>query len=83
MKVRMSVALSGTRDGADWPPPGAQLDVPDDEGASLCAAGLAVPVKVEPERAVASPAETRARKPVGRSETPPTTPAPRKPRSKG
>lgn len=60
MKVRMIVALSGDRDGVAWPAPGAELDVPDSEGADLCGQGLAVPVKVDPvERAVAPVAEKR------------------------
>lgn len=44
MKVRMKTTLSGLRDGVPWPPRGEVLIVPDDEGASLCASGVAVPV---------------------------------------
>lgn len=44
MRVRMKAEISGTRDGGDWPRPGEILDVSDDEGAHLCAAGLAAPV---------------------------------------
>jgi len=49
MKIRMKVQVSGTRDGADWPPVGGTVDLPDTEAADLCAAGLAVPA---PETAV-------------------------------
>lgn len=56
----MKVQVSGTRDGQDWPAPGDELDVTDDEAVSLLNAGLAVPVeKSEPEKAVAKKAETR------------------------
>lgn len=37
----MTVQMSGTRDGADWPARGELLNVSDDEGAQLIAAGLA------------------------------------------
>jgi hypothetical protein len=40
----MKVAISGTRAGADWPPIGDVLEVSDDEGAQMCAGGLAEPV---------------------------------------
>lgn len=49
MKVRMKIAMSGTRSGVDWPPYGETLECSDEEGAQLCAAGIAEPV-VEPER---------------------------------
>ena len=62
MRVRMKVDVSGVRDGKPWPGRGEALDVPDDEGAGLCAAGLAEPVaaKDEPEKAVEPEPETRA-----------------------
>lgn len=44
MKIRMKVAVSGTRNGVPWPPRGAVLDVDDNEGAQLCAGGMAEPV---------------------------------------
>ena len=44
MKVRMKVGVSGSRDGQPWPPIGETVDVPDAQGADLCAAGLAEPV---------------------------------------
>lgn len=44
MKVKLSISISGTRDGADWPPAGAVVDLPDPEAADLVSAGLAVEV---------------------------------------
>ncbi|KJS60660.1 hypothetical protein [Streptomyces rubellomurinus] len=35
MRVRMLVQMSGTRDGQDWPPPGAVLDLPEAEAHQL------------------------------------------------
>ncbi|MBP2370228.1 hypothetical protein [Pseudonocardia parietis] len=52
MRVRMKVSVSGTRGGQLWPGIGEEIDLPDGEGADLCAAGLAEPV------AVTKPAET-------------------------
>lgn len=45
MKVRIQGDISGSRDGVPWPKRGETMELPDDEGASLCASGLAVPVK--------------------------------------
>lgn len=41
MRVRMKVAISGSRNGEDWPPVGREIDLPDDEAAHLIAQGLA------------------------------------------
>ena len=60
MRVRMLVAVSGTRDGERWPGKGELLDVPASEASDLCAAGLAemaAPERVE--RAVAAIPEKR------------------------
>ena len=46
VKVRMRHQMSGTRDGADWPAPGGEIDLPDAEAAALCAQGMAEPVGV-------------------------------------
>jgi hypothetical protein len=46
MQVRMKVDVSGTRDGAEWPPRGSVVDLPDDEAAHYCANGMAEPVAV-------------------------------------
>lgn len=43
MRVRMKTDISGSRDGESWPQRGETLEVSDDEGADLCASGLAEP----------------------------------------
>jgi hypothetical protein len=43
MKVRMRVGISGTRSGQPWPQPGQILECSAEEGAQLCASGIAVP----------------------------------------
>ncbi len=48
MRVVMRVRISGTRDGADWPPVGGELDLPDREAVELIAAGYAAPVPDAP-----------------------------------
>ncbi|MFI1767517.1 hypothetical protein ACH41H_36470 [Streptomyces sp. NPDC020800] len=45
MKVRIRGDISGSRDGVPWPKRGEVMELPDDEGAQLCASGLATPVK--------------------------------------
>ena len=56
----MKGTIAGLRDGADWPVVGDELDVPDDEGAALCANGMADPVVIDDtEKAVAPEAEKR------------------------
>lgn len=45
MKVRLKAQLTGTRDGVAWPAPGETVDLPDHEGAKLCASGVAEPVE--------------------------------------
>lgn len=45
MRIRMLVEKTGPRyDGRPWPGPGGEIDVPDEEGAGLCAQGDAAPV---------------------------------------
>ena len=45
MRIRMLVEKTGPRhDGRFWPGPGGEIDVPDEEGAALCAQGDAAPV---------------------------------------
>ncbi|MFI6560392.1 hypothetical protein [Streptomyces sp. NPDC050534] len=44
MKIRMKADVSGSRDGEPWPPRGGTLVLPDEEGAALCASGIAEPV---------------------------------------
>lgn len=47
MRVRMKAEVSGTRDGRSWPPRGETVELPDDEGAQLCASGIAEPVATD------------------------------------
>lgn len=42
MRVRMKAAISGSRNGEDWPPAGGTLDLSDEEAAQLIGQGLAV-----------------------------------------
>lgn len=52
MKIRMQVEKTGPRyDQRSWPPPGGEIDVPDEEGVALCRQGDAIPVP-QPERDV-------------------------------
>lgn len=44
MRIRMTVDMSGTRNGQPWPARGAVVELPDDEAAGYCASGMAVPV---------------------------------------
>jgi hypothetical protein len=41
MRVEMTTHISGTRNGEEWPAPGAVLDLPDHEAESLIVAGYA------------------------------------------
>lgn len=73
MKIRMKVAVSGTRNGRPWPAYGEVAEVSDAEGADLCAAGMAEPVADPPaakaEQATPPPAEkrtTRQQRPRGK-----------------
>lgn len=76
MRIRMKVALSGTRNGKDWPPPGETIDLPDNEAAAMCAAGLADPVKDEPkpETAKAPEDDVEKRAPARRGRPPKNQP---------
>lgn len=65
MRIRMTVDMSGTRNGQPWPRRGEIADLPTTEAAHLCASGIAEPVtEPEPEpvgeveQATAPPAET-------------------------
>ena len=72
MKVRLVVALTGTRDGVDWPHRGEVIDLPRDEAEHMIAVGQAVPADVVESAAVAPVVETAA------AATKPTRRAPRK-----
>lgn len=52
MKIRMKADISGSRNGQPWPRRGVTVEVPDEEGADLCAAGLAEPVAKKDAEAV-------------------------------
>ncbi len=68
-RVRMIVGISGTRNGEEWPPKGAELTVPDAEAADLVAANLAVTVDapaVESAAVDTKPAKRAAAKPEKR-----------------
>lgn len=56
-RVELTVQVTGTRDGEEWPPPGTVVSLDGDEADGLVRAGLAKPV-----RAVRAPAKARARK---------------------
>lgn len=58
MRVKMIVQLSGTRDGKPWPGRGETVDLPDEEAAAMCAAGMAETVKGTVEKAVTPEPET-------------------------
>lgn len=60
MEVRMVVALSGTRDGEDWPPVGGIVDLDDSEASDLIANGLAIAVGAVEAASVESGGETAA-----------------------
>lgn len=57
MKVRIQGDISGSRDGVPWPKRGETMELPDDEGASLCASGLAAPVAESDDVEKAVPAD--------------------------
>jgi hypothetical protein len=62
MKVRMTIDVSGTRNGQPWPPRGTVIDLPDDEALHYCEQSQAVPVvDMNVEKAVLpDDVETRA-----------------------
>ena len=65
MRIRMLVEKTGPRyDGRQWPGPGGEIDVPDEEGRGLCAQGDAAPVAQ-----VDADVETRAEAPESTAET--------------
>lgn len=52
MRVRVVSPISGTRNGRDWPPPGAEWDLPDEEAESYIDSGFVVAVAPKAKRAV-------------------------------
>jgi hypothetical protein len=71
-RVQMVGQISGTRDGVDWPTPGAFLECTELEAADLIRSGLAKPAekvsKVETADAPAVKVETATRKGLIRAE---------------
>lgn len=62
MRVRMKHQISGTRDGLDWPAPGEEIDLPDDDAAAVLNTGMAEPAgekKAPEKRPAAGKPETR------------------------
>lgn len=49
MRVKMLGKITGTRDGVEWPEPGDEIVLPDEEGAQLCALGMATPIADPPK----------------------------------
>lgn len=62
MQVKLKAAISGTRDGAEWPPVGSPIDLPDAEAAQMIAAGLAVECAAPVETATADTSKVETRK---------------------
>ena len=57
MRVRLLVAISGTRDGVEWPARGGFIDLPDSEAADMIHAGLAAADEPGVETAAVEPPE--------------------------
>ncbi|MCO5986568.1 hypothetical protein NE235_10685 [Actinoallomurus spadix] len=64
MRVKMRHQISGTRDGQDWPAPGEEIDLPEDEAVSVLNSGMAEAIEDadEPEKATAPKPTTRTKK---------------------
>ena len=60
MQVTIEAFISGSRDGAPWPPKGEVIDLPDAEAAVMIAAGMASVLEVPLEAAVTPAPETPA-----------------------
>ena len=67
MKVQMRAQISGTRNGEDWPGPGAIVDLPDDEAESLILNGLALEPDEETADEPIGDVETATKKPRGKA----------------
>ncbi len=59
MKVRMTANITGCRNGVNWPAPGEEIDLPDNEAAEMCAAKYAEPVAEKPKAEKRPAAEKR------------------------
>ena len=60
MRVRMKLAISGTRNDRPWPPVGGVIDLPEGEAVDLCRADLAEPAKAAPRERATRAAPERA-----------------------
>jgi hypothetical protein len=84
MKVRMTVDVSGNRNGEDWPPKGSVIDMPDDEAIGYVEANMALPITTyaNSERAVIAEdptVELRTEAPPAVEVDPARVPLPRNP----
>lgn len=62
MKVTLRALITGTRNGKEWPAPGEDIDLPEQEATDLITLGLATPVTTHRDAEKAVPnntAETR------------------------
>lgn len=50
MRVKMLVQVTGTRNGAAWPAPGEEIELPKHEADKLIAVGHAEPVETAKKR---------------------------------
>lgn len=71
-RVRLIADITGTRNGAPWPPPGSIVDLPAAEAVDLLNAGHATPVEGAPAQSAAmgaarnaAAAKPRKRRPTG------------------
>lgn len=55
MRVRMLTQQSGTRDGAAWPAPGEEVDLPDAEARALVRGGSAEELDTEHDKVLVPP----------------------------
>lgn len=88
MRVRMKQRIGGYRNGAEWPPVGGEIELPDHEARDLCAAGYAseVPDARGEGRSGAAPGDgppaEPAYEPDEGTSSEPAEPAPAKPRGR-
>lgn len=62
MRVQLLTAITGTRDGQDWPAAGESVDLPDAEARDMIAAGLVVEVADAPKPQTAAAPKPRTAK---------------------
>lgn len=76
MRVRLTSQISGTRNGEAWPPPGTEVDLPDDEAQSLLSGGTAVEAGHDAGEVLVPPAGVHTPGRVGIGEESPYVKAP-------